>query len=220
MRNRSEPVKDVAGVVLAGGEGRRFEGEHKPVAEFRGKPLVAHAVEALADALTTAPTVVVGDDSQRIIIERSLGADARFVYDDGLFEGPLAGLVGAIDSTYLDWLFVCGCDMPFVTHESVLRLAEERELEPKDDAVVPVEDGHPQTAHALYRRASVDRVTDALGPGDSLRDVLGVLPRVRRLDGDDFGRATTSVDTREELEGLEDRGREKPGEGAPGELRS
>lgn len=192
-------IKDITGVVLAGGDGERFDGGKKSMAKLNGKPLVAHAVEALDGVFRAAPTVVVKNERQRLVIKNALDTEARFVYDDPGFEGPVAGLLGALKSTYLDWLFVCGCDMPYITEDSVLWLL--RKSQGGVDAVVPVDsEGYPQTLHSLYRHKSVDRVKEALGPNDSLRDILEVLPEVDRISvPEEVEGATRSIDTEEEL---------------------
>lgn len=198
--NPDAPVSEATGVVLAGGEGERFDGEHKPLAEVGGKHMVEHVVETLNEVFPTSPVVAVKNDRQRVMIEDCLDVDTRFVYDDPEFQGPVAGLVAAVESAYLGWLFVCGCDMPYVTENSIRWVWGKRAR--RSDAVVPVDDdGYLQTLHSLYRCKSIDRVVDALGTDDSLEDVLEVLPDTRTVGVDEGAKqAMRSIDTREELE--------------------
>lgn len=49
----------LAGLVLAAGAGRRFGGP-KPLARYRGEPLVAHALRSVAGCCDAGVTVVVG----------------------------------------------------------------------------------------------------------------------------------------------------------------
>ena len=63
--------------------------------------------------------------------------------------GALGGLHGALTAAERDWAIVVACDLPFVTAEFFLQLAE---LRLDHDAVVPVQmDKRPQPLAALYR---------------------------------------------------------------------
>ena len=63
--------------------------------------------------------------------------------------GALGGLHAALSACRREWAIVVACDLPFVTAELFLRLAEMR-LD--HDAVVPVQkDDRPQPLAALYR---------------------------------------------------------------------
>ena len=63
--------------------------------------------------------------------------------------GALGGLHAALTACSREWAIVVACDLPFVTSELFLHLAE---LRLDHDAVVPVQkDGRPQPLAALYR---------------------------------------------------------------------
>ncbi len=81
----------IAGVILAAGAGSRFEGtEHKLLADFRGRPMVAWTIQAALDAGFNQLYVVTG----AVDLERSLAKDPNL----GL--GPSAGITW-LDSP--DW---------------------------------------------------------------------------------------------------------------------
>lgn len=98
----------ILGCVLAGGASSRF-GADKALHPWRGKPLLAHALEALrphADALLVAGRAAVP------------GIDVRFVPDrpaPGL--GPLGGLAAALHfaaGNGYDRVLTAGCDTPLI----------------------------------------------------------------------------------------------------------
>ena len=90
--------------------------------------------------------------------------------------GALGGLHAALTACKREWAIVVACDLPFVTSELFLHLADMR-LD--HDAVVPVqEDGRPQPLAALY---SVDpcreRATELIETGS--RRPLDLLEAVK-----------------------------------------
>ncbi|MCW3848222.1 molybdenum cofactor guanylyltransferase [Sphingomonas sp. LB-2] len=87
------------GAVLAGGESRRF-GSDKALALLDGKPLIEHAIAALATQ--TEAVIVVG---------REGGIPDR----PGPGLGPLGGINAAIHEAAargFDAVLTCGCDVP------------------------------------------------------------------------------------------------------------
>jgi len=113
-----------AGIVLAGGLGRRMGGGDKPLLELGGTPMLARVIERLA------PQV------ERIIINAN-GDPARFVryglpvVPDTIegFAGPLAGILAGMRwsrQNFPEGRFVVSvaADTPFFPNDLVLRLAE------------------------------------------------------------------------------------------------
>jgi molybdopterin-guanine dinucleotide biosynthesis protein A len=211
----------VRGVVLAGGRSTRFGDADKALATFEGRPLVASAVDAVAEATERSPLLSVATDEGAERLRNALGDRAvEPVRDDPSLSGPLAGLAGAAAATDAPWLFVCACDMPLVSPASIgalrSRLAaidDDRAAERGEvDAVVPVVDGHEQPLHALYRRSTSDDALAHLDAGDAPMTLLDELA-AERIAADaveaPLAEATANVNTRAELAALRDRDRSR-----------
>lgn len=107
----------LAGVILAGGEGRRMGGRDKGLVDYRGRPLVEWVIDAVA------PQV----DELVVSANRNLeayGAYGRRVLPDTLpgYAGPLAGVLAALDAVMADWLLVVPCDTPHLPADLAVRL--------------------------------------------------------------------------------------------------
>ncbi|HEY7074908.1 MAG TPA: nucleotidyltransferase family protein [Solirubrobacteraceae bacterium] len=147
----------VGGLVLAAGEGRRFGGT-KQLAELRGRPLLEHAL--LAVAALSPRVVVLGHEADAIRAAVDLHG-AWPVVCDGWREGQAASLrrgvaaLGDVDAA----LVVLG-DMPDVTPAAVAAVVAA--AGGAEDAVRGTYDGvagHP----VLLRRALLDRVGELRG---------------------------------------------------------
>ena len=131
-----------SGAVLTGGASRRM-GRDKALTPFEGRPLAEIARCALADA-GAIEVLSIGGDEARLA---PLGFTT--VRDDA-GEGPLCGLLVALRAAALDWVAVLACDLPRASAATVRELLEH--AGPDTDVVVPLLDGRPQPAHAVWRR--------------------------------------------------------------------
>lgn len=121
----SDPVQVVkgrtAGVVLAAGSARRM-GEPKLLKEFRGRPLVAHAVE-LASRTTEQVLVILGANQSSIRLALA-GRDVRFVENPHWDQGQSTSVraaVHALGESFHSALFLLG-DQPLIPDQLVHRL--------------------------------------------------------------------------------------------------
>lgn len=137
-----EPCLDIDAFILAGGASRRMGTD-------KSQLLIDHQtfIERIAETLSNVT------DSVSIVgrsIDASLDASSLPVVPDIYPQwGALGGLHAALGASSRAWAIVVACDLPFVTAELFLHLANMR-LD--HDAVVPVqEDGRPQPLAALYR---------------------------------------------------------------------
>lgn len=107
----------VAAVILAGGQGRRMGGADKGLLDYRGRPLVEWALDALAPQ---AGEIVISANRN---LER-YAAYGRRVLPDTLpdFPGPLAGVLAALDAVAREWLLVVPCDTPHLPSDLAERL--------------------------------------------------------------------------------------------------
>jgi len=114
--------EDITGVILAGGLGRRMsddgQGVDKGLQTFRGRAMVAHAIDRLAPQVAT------------IIINANRNADRYQAFGwpvapDAIegYAGPLAGLHAGMQRARTRWIVTVPCDSPFFPADLVARLA-------------------------------------------------------------------------------------------------
>ncbi len=106
-----------AGLILAGGRGRRVGGQDKGLMPYRGRPLVEWVLERLA------PQV----DEICISANRNLDAYRRYGYPvlpDTLpeYPGPLAGLREGLAAVAAEWVLAVPCDVPNLPLDCAQRL--------------------------------------------------------------------------------------------------
>jgi molybdopterin-guanine dinucleotide biosynthesis protein A len=193
------PRIDVTGIVLAGGQGSRMGGVDKGLQPFRGKPMVAHAVERFA------PQV----DELLINANRNVEQYARFgqrVISDEIagFAGPLAGFERGLAHASGALVATVPCDSPFLPADLVARLRTALEDDGADLAVARTGDqAHP--VFCLMRRGVHASLTAFLASGQRKIDRWYAALGVVEVPFDDEADAFLNINTREELAQLEPR---------------
>jgi molybdopterin-guanine dinucleotide biosynthesis protein A len=195
------PTIEVTGVVLAGGQGSRMGGVDKGLQPFRGRPMVAHAIERLA------PQV----DELLINANRNPAEYERFghrVIADEVpgFAGPLAGFERGLAHARGSLVATVPCDSPFLPADLVRRLRAALEANGADLAVARTgEQAHP--VFCLMRRTVHGSLADFLASGQRKIDRWYASLKVAEVPFDDEPDAFLNINTREELAHLEPRGR-------------
>ena len=191
----------VTGVVLAGGQGSRMGGIDKGLRDFRGRPLVGHAIERLA------PQV----DELLVNANRNPEAYARFGYRviadeiEG-FAGPLAGFERGIAHASGSLVVTVPCDSPFLPMDLVQRLGEALRSKEAELAVAKTGDqAHP--VFSLMRRSVHESLRGFLSKGERKIDRWYAGLRVVEVPFDDEPEAFLNINTLDELAGLERPGR-------------
>ncbi|SEK10211.1 molybdenum cofactor guanylyltransferase MobA [Achromobacter sp. NFACC18-2] len=132
----AEPDRgEVAGLILAGGQGSRMNGQDKGLVVLHGEPMVAHVARRLAPQVG------------RLIISANRHADRYGRYGEvvadgdpglGAWQGPLMGIAAALLVVFRQrafepgvaasnlatpqWLVVAPCDTPFLPADMASRL--------------------------------------------------------------------------------------------------
>jgi molybdenum cofactor cytidylyltransferase len=184
-----------AGIVLAAGASRRFNGV-KQLAPLRGRPLLSYAVEAMLAVPALDPVIVVlGHAAAEIAAAVDLD-DATVVVAAGWAAGQSASLkCGVAAAGDADAVAVTLGDQPFITPQVIAGALDQLV---GHDAVRVTYGGAPGHPVVLSRR-----VMDAVGDleGDTgARDLLARF-RVRNWEAGHLCSAA-DIDTQEELASL------------------
>ena len=150
-------IKDITGLVLAGGRGSRMGGVDKGLQNHRDMPMALHAL------LRLAPQV----GAMMINANRNLDAYDAFgvpVWPDASpdFAGPLSGFLTGLEQAETPWLVTVPCDSPNFPEDLVARLVEACERDGTDLAMAAVEEGgvvRHQPVFCLLRATLLESLT-------------------------------------------------------------
>lgn len=157
--------KDILGVVLAGGQSRRF-GRDKAVAQLDGRRLI-ECVVARAMPQTAAMA----------ISGRDYGLGLPVIPDAMPSEGPLTGVLSALRwgrANGFSAVASFSCDAPFFPPDLVVRLAEE--LPSASGCSFVSARGRRHPVFALWNISALDRLQDAYDTGT--RSLMAAQDRV------------------------------------------
>ena len=185
----------IGGVVLAAGAGARFGGG-KQLAQLDGRPLLEHALGAMAASGVGRMVVVLGAGAEEIVASVDLhGADP--VICDRWDEGQSASLASALaEMGDADAVVVTLGDQPRMTPDAIRRVIAAR-----GDGAAAVratyngDPGHP----VLLERELIGKLRDVTGDHGARNLLLSV--NTRDVPCDDLG-GGEDVDTPAQLDAL------------------
>ena len=163
------------GAVLAGGASRRMGRDKALVTAPDGRPLAMVGLDAL-QAAGAGRAVAVGGDEAAL---RALGAD--WVADRFPGEGPLGGILTALEATSAELVVVMACDMPGVGRQVPRALVQALASAPTAAVALAVVGDRDQPLTACWRRSvATPELRAAYGAGERApRTVLDRLAVVR-----------------------------------------
>jgi len=189
------PIRGLTGAILAGGQARRMGRINKALLEIGGVPILDRI---LATLTACCESVIVIANQPEPYNERRLA-----VFPDLMpGTGSLGGLYTALEVASTEKVFVCACDMPFVS-ESLLRYMSARSG--SCDAIVPRDHYGLQPMHAIYsrepRKMLRARLQNGLLKVEHFLDSINarILPPEEVSRADSFGIAFLNVNDPEDL---------------------
>ncbi|WP_170138892.1 molybdenum cofactor guanylyltransferase [Oceanobacillus chungangensis] len=134
------------GVILAGGQSRRF-GSPKAFAKKDGNFFYTYSAKAL-EAYTSKLVLVTNQELAPVFSQE--GFTGEIINDIKEYEGqgPLAGIYSAMEKYPADWYIVSPIDVPFID-QAVIKLLLSN-IKPNIEAIIPVVAGKKQPLIALY----------------------------------------------------------------------
>jgi len=147
--------KNISGVILAGGENKRFGGQPKSKSVIGGKTIISRIAGTIKD--------IFGE----IIIVTNAPAEFkefnRFRIISDLFQntGPIGGLHAAMKTASNDAVFVFGGDMPFLQKQLIINQINIFAKE-KCDALVPQVNDFTEPLHSIYSLTILNKLEEYL----------------------------------------------------------
>ena len=183
----------VAGVILAGGLGRRMGGVDKGLRPLRGKPMVKWVLERFEPQVDD----VLINANQHIDEYSAFGF--RVIQDQiAGYAGPLAGLHAALSATSLPLMATVPCDSPFVPADLVARLKDAL-MQQRADLATARTLTQPHPVFCVCRRTVLPQLAAFLaGGGRKIEQWHGTLATVE-VNFDDQIEAFSNINTPEEL---------------------
>lgn len=172
-------------------------GQDKAWIDLDGRPIIARVIDVLREVADE--VIIVANDP------RFTELGLRVVPDRFPEGGALGGIATGVGAATHDRVLVAACDMPFLRSE-VWRLLIARSA--GVDVVVPRVGGEYETLHALYTKACLGPMEDALASGRLRVISFFADVRVREVSEADLRaldpalRSLTNVNTPEELAAL------------------
>lgn len=158
------------GVVLAGGRGKRL-GLPKAFLKVNGQRVLDRILDQFT-AIFSHSLVITG--TYDILIERQ---DVSTVKDIHPNLGPIGGLITALKHADTEWVFMTGCDYPYLRRQLVELIVRKAIQNPDFDIIIPFLNGYYQVLHAAYRKSIIPIVEKRIADGRySIKSMLKFTP--------------------------------------------
>ena len=186
--------EDITGVVLAGGQARRMQGQDKGLIMLGEQPMIKKVLDIFA--------LQVG----HIIINANRSHDEYTKYgypiiSDELsgYHGPLAGMASALKSINTPYMVTTPCDTPFIPANLVERLADKL-IEDNADICVADNGERIQPVFCLLKKELLSSLTQYLDQGERKIDRWFEQHKLAIADFSDMPEAFDNINTPDDVE--------------------
>lgn len=156
-------MKNVTGLILAGGRGERMGGADKGWVMRDGRPLIASVVERFAPQV--GPLLISANRNvERYTAFGTVIEDNAADANGERFAGPLIGVLSGLRYARTDWVAIVPCDAPNLPGDLVQRLAGAT-LDTSAIAACARVCSRLQPMFALVKTSTVDQLASAISTG-------------------------------------------------------
>lgn len=156
------------GVILAGGQNKRFEGRNKAFIRIGGQRILDRLLEVYGRLFDQ--IVLVTNDPAAY-----MDVDALIVSDHYEVRSSLNGLHAGLFAAAHDYAFFAACDTPFIKGALIRHLVDR--IEPKADLIVPATAAGYEPMCAVYKKSCLPAMAWQLEHG--LLKILGLFRKLR-----------------------------------------
>ncbi len=130
-------------------------GRDKATMYIGGRSLISHTYDVVKTVF--ADVMIVSNYHNSLD-----GVDARIVRDAVPIQGSMTGIASALLNSTTPYVFMVGCDMPFLTREALLYMID---IVHGEDIVIPKNPLGFEPLHAIYNRCCISPMLTAIGRG-------------------------------------------------------
>jgi len=179
----------LTGIILAGGQSRRMGGSPKALLNIDSEKMIERQLRILCECCDECIVVVnepglarfssvprqvphpylATDGLDQPVLSAllsylshiSVDTRMKIVTDEYPGMGPLSGMHAGMTAASNEWVWVIGCDMPFISAAAALLMLQHL-IDEGDDAVIPYIDGQLHPLHGVYRRSCGESIPKLL----------------------------------------------------------
>jgi len=133
-------MKNITGVVLAGGKSQRMKTD-KALIKFNDKTLLENQLDLLKPIFSS---VFISANTDNYSF-----TNVSIIKDEQIDLGPIGGILSILKSVETDYVFVISVDIPMITPELIKNIISEKE---NHDIVLPVFNGKYEPTCAVYNK--------------------------------------------------------------------
>ena len=157
-------MKDVTGLILAGGRGERMGGADKGWVVHEGRPLIVSVIERFAPQV--GPLLISANRNvERYAALGTVVEDNTAAASGEPFAGPLIGVLSGLRRARTEWVAIVPCDEPRVPHNLVQSLVSAASKAGVDAACAQAND-QLQPVFALVKTNLADDLARAIVTGE------------------------------------------------------
>jgi molybdopterin-guanine dinucleotide biosynthesis protein A len=146
---------NISGVILAGGNGKRFNGIIKTRILIDGKTIISRIIDTISDIFDE--IIIVTNTPE----EFSEFRNCKIINDQFLNKGPLGGIHSALKASEKEALFVFAGDMPLLDKEFIIRQIDYYCLN-KCEVLIPRINKYIEPLHGIYKKTLISVLEEYL----------------------------------------------------------
>lgn len=188
---------DITGVILAGGQARRMEGQDKGLVLLNNKPMIEYVIDILNPQVG------------KLLLNANRNHDKYSEYGFDIISdelsgycGPLAGMASSLNKTDTPYMLTAPCDSPFIPSDLVERLATALEHE-KADISVAHNGERMQPVFCLMKKELMSSMNTFLNNGERKIDKWFNQHTLAIADFSDIPKTFDNLNTIEDIEAVE-----------------
>ncbi|HUX58814.1 MAG TPA: molybdenum cofactor guanylyltransferase [Bacteroidales bacterium] len=148
-------VKNISGVVLAGGANKRFNGITKANIVFNGRTIISRILDTIGNVFDE---IIIVSNTPEEFKEYS---GLKIVGDTFLKAGPLGGIHAGLKSSSKEAIFIFAGDMPLIDERLIVRQIEFYNNN-ECSILIPVINQYIEPLHSIYNKSIIRTLEEYL----------------------------------------------------------